>query len=218
MQPKLVRCTINDLVEVAHCHRAAFPDSFATRLGIRYLVKNFEWYLLSKRTFLIKAEVENRVVGYCGGMLIDNASVHGSTSSIMQYTFKQAVLSMLIRPWLLFDKEIRKNVKLIVKNVNLKLKNILKKSSRNTPSKPEHMHKQVSLGLVVIGTLPSFRGKGIGFHLLAQFEIEARKMGAQQMHLSVKRNNREAIKSYTRSGWVVINEGNENAQLIKPLT
>ena len=54
---------------------------------------------------------------------------------------------------------------------------------------------------MVIGTNRQSRGIGVGSELLKAFEIEARKMNAEAMHLSVKQSNQRAIKAYIINGW-----------------
>lgn len=211
---QLSQCLRHDLLRVANCHQRAFPKSFSTQLGLSYLIKNFEWYIASENSFLIKVEIKNKVVGYCGGMLIDNKTTKGSTSSIMQYTFKAAILALAKKPWLCLNKEVRGNINLILKNIVAKLGFFKKELNR---PKAHSASRKISLGLVVIGTLPENRGQGLGYRLLTQFEQEARKRNAEQLHLSVKKSNVDAIRSYSRSGWKIKNESKENYEMIKPL-
>jgi len=212
---QLIQCKVHDLLGVAKCHQRAFPKSFSTQLGLSYLIKNYEWYIASENSFLIKAEIENKIVGYCGGMLIDNKTTKGSTSSIMQYTFKAAVIALAKKPWLCLNKEVRENINLILKNILTKLGFFKKELNR---PKAQSASRKISLGLVVIGTLPENRGQGIGYLLLTQFEREARKLNAEQLHLSVKKSNADAIRSYSKSGWQIKKESNENYEMTKSLT
>jgi ribosomal protein S18 acetylase RimI-like enzyme len=209
-------CNKDDLKVVADCHREAFPESFSTKLGQAYLIKNYEWYLISNRRFLIKASIGGKVVGFVGGMLIDKSSTMGSTSSVMQYTFKQALVGLMIHPWLIFNVEVRKNIVLIARNIARKV---------GLSGKPRGTHAVVSnpldvvpsLGLVVIGNTPLYRGKGVGAKLLARFEVEANRIEVNQMHLSVRKKNLNAIKAYTRGGWLIKKEVGDNLEMIKVL-
>ena len=209
-------CSKDDLKAVAVCHREAFPDSFSTKLGQAYLIKNYEWYLISNRNFLIKASIDGKVVGFVGGMLFDKSSTMGSTSSVMQYTFKQALVGLMIHPWLIFNIEVRKNIVLIARNIARKVGLSRKPKSTNAVlSNP--IEVVPSLGLVVIGNAPRYRGKGVGTKLLERFEEEAKKLEVNQMHLSVRKKNVNAIKAYTRMGWSVKKEAGDNLEMIKVL-
>lgn len=216
---QLSYCLTEDLKAIAECHKQAFPTSFSTKLGKRYLVKNYEWYLSSPKTILIKASIGSKVVGFCGGLLIDANSEMGSTSSVMQYTFRQAVMGIIFHPWLLFNKEVSNNLRLIVRNIRRKINPSANMQLRKAQTDSNKKDSQVSsLGLVVIGNDPTYRGKGIGTALLKRFEAEAIRMNAKQMHLSVHRDNAVAIKSYTRNGWSISKEMGDNFEMIKALS
>lgn len=216
---QLSYCSTEDLKAIAECHKQAFPTSFSTKLGRRYLIKNYEWYLTSSKTILIKASIGSQVVGFCGGLLMDANSEMGSTSSVMQYTFRQAVIGMILHPWLLFNKEVRNNLGLIVRNIKRKLQpNASSQAAKVKLNKSEKEAQVASLGLVVIGNDPIYRGKGVGSELLKRFEVEAVRMNAKQMHLSVHRDNAVAIKSYTRNGWSISKEMGDNFEMIKALS
>ena len=60
------KSTYENLKNIAHCHRDAFPQSFSSKLGQAYCMKMFEWYLSTDKTFLLHLIVDNQIVGYCG--------------------------------------------------------------------------------------------------------------------------------------------------------
>ena len=58
-------------------------------------------------------------------------------------------------------------------------------------------------GLVVIGVLPAYRGKGIAQQLMDEFEERAKALHQTQGKLSVKKNNQRALQAYKKQGWYI---------------
>jgi ribosomal protein S18 acetylase RimI-like enzyme len=189
----------SDLNVISKCHLEAFPNSFTSALGERFLKKSFQWYLINDNTFLLVAKYsDGQIAGYAGGMVRNTNSLHGSSTSIIQYTFKELILAILIKPWIIFHPEILSNYTLIIKNIRLKIISLISSGK----SKNKSTIKTNSLGLVVIGTSLGARGKGVGSNLLKAFELKGRSLKVQRMHLSVKKNNKEAIRAYKANGWI----------------
>lgn len=189
----------SDLLDIARCHQKAFPSALASQMGKGYLQKMFGWYLSSGHTFLLCIRSESMVIGYCGGMIVDGTLLHGSTSSMAQYTFNAAVISILLRPWLIFHGGFLSRYKLVARNVSTRLRAI------GSGHKPRSASAQVEphAGLVVIGVDPDFQGKGYGSQLLREFENTARAKGMMRLQLTVRSGNQSALKSYLRNGWSV---------------
>lgn len=184
-----------NLEEISQCHRAAFPTSLSSALGLRYVRKMLAWYLSTENTFLIYVNDGDRCIGYCGGMIKRKPGV-GSASSMAQYSFSVAVKTFITRPWLLFHREIRKKNQFILKNI---MNKIFKKKGNQTNSTVVKFEPYV--GLVVIGVDPVYHGKGFGSLLLQEFEKIAMKRGLNKMVLTVQSKNSQAIASYLRNGW-----------------
>lgn len=204
----------SQLKEVCRCHKESFPKALSTSLGNRFLMKNYSWYFEHPDVFLLFAQSKKgEILGYAGGMLKHSKSAEGSSSSLIQYAFKEAVLAFLLRPWLLFHSETRRNYRLIFSNIKRKLFS----KKRHMFSLAVDQKETISLGLVVIGTVKSARGKGLGSALLKSFEKTGVDMKVKQLHLSVKKSNSKAIQAYTRNGWKVCGEQGENLQMCKNL-
>lgn len=190
---------LKDLKSIAECHINAFPGSFSSKLGVRYVMKTLEWFLKSgDNKILIHIEEDNKVLGYCSGYIRKGES-QGSSSSMVQYAFKQCIHSLAMRPWLLFNKEIINNFSFITKNVKYRLSKVKKEKEAKFISIVES--KKDVAGLVGIGVDPHYQGKGYGAALLQEFENWALKMGARELKLSVKSGNNRAIASYSKNGW-----------------
>ncbi len=211
----LVNSQTVDLKRIAQCHIAAFPGSLSSKLGLGYCMKMMSWYLADERGILFHIENESNLLGYCGGIKMVNEGMHGSATSITQYTFISILISFLIRPWLIFHPDIRNRVPFVWKNLKLKIG--LSKASYPNTNKEQKKIFVPSLGLVVIGVNPHYQGKGYGTLLLREFEKRAREMGFMKIHLSVKKDNSQAIHSYLKSGWLVDKVGNEEQSMFKLL-
>ena len=73
------------------------------------------------------------------------------------------------------------------------------------------------MGLVVIGVLPEYQGKGYGTILLKEFEKRAIEKGFKRIHLSVSKDNKQAVAAYRKSGWVIGSTREEEFLMYKSL-
>ncbi len=187
---------LNNLVE---CHRKAFPFSLSSKLNWFYTRKMLSWYLNDERGLLIHIEQQNKIIGYCGAIKTKVPGLEGSSTSMLQYSFKTMVIALAIKPWLIFHEENVKKIPLIKRNILLKLG---LKRKKNTKGVYEEDFVPF-WGLVVIGVDPSFQGKGLGGILLKEFEKLAKEDGVKRIVLSVKKDNSKAMKSYKNNNWEI---------------
>ena len=204
--------SLQQVPEVAHCHMASFPDSFGTKLGLAYSIKSMEWFLAGANRFLFHIKEDGRVIGYCGGFQPTGLG-DGSTSGMMQYAMKEAATGMLIKPWLFFHKDVLRFYPLIMKNIVRKIT-----GAKNAPvANPAGIHRIPSIGLVVIGVHPAYRGKGCFELLMHHFESECKQRNVAKMTLSVKSSNARAIRAYKKAGWVSEKETGQAIEMYKTL-
>jgi ribosomal protein S18 acetylase RimI-like enzyme len=201
-----------DLKKVALCHKQSFPGSLSSAMGLQYLQKMFTWYLDVNKAFLFHIEDNGECVGYCGGIIKDGTLTTGSASGMMQHSFNAAIKAFALRPYLIFHKEVRKKYPLLVKNllsrVGIRQNVISEKERAIKKQKPE-------VGLVVIGVLPEYRGKGISTELMRYFEVKAKENNIYRLQLSVLRKNNRAIGAYKKNGWIISNKKNSVLEMIK---
>lgn len=206
----MINATNETIKIIADCHIKAFPESIAVKLGHSFVCKMLEWYLSGPNKFLFWIENDGKCVGYCGGHIIDGSDAYGASSGMTQFGFGAAMKAIMMKPWLLFHPEIRSRYPFIITNVKRKFSALfLNKSSQpaiNNIATPIQKPSVVTAGLVVIGVLPEKQGTGIGSLLQKEFENRASTMGAQLMQLSVRKSNAQAIRSYERNGWKIVNE------------
>jgi ribosomal protein S18 acetylase RimI-like enzyme len=193
--------TENDLTKIAACHIAAFPDSFSSKLGVKFVSNMMKWYLSSTNKILFFIEDDKLVLGYCGGHLLDGIDGYGAASGMTQFGFNAALSAIMKRPWLIFHEELRKRYSFILRNILRKFK--LKKDVPLSSTVTYHTDEPLTAGLVVIGVNPNLQQKGLGTFLQKEFERKSSSMGAMRLTLSVRTKNERAIKSYLRNGYSI---------------
>ena len=188
------------LHSVALCHKTCFPGSLSTKLGINYVIKTLEWFIVSPDRFLFHIEKEGKVVGYCGGFVPRKVG-DGSSSGMLQYAYNEAVKGILKKPFLIFHPEVRPHYKFLWMNVKRKFTGkVIPMNNSAAPVIPAHV------GLVVIGVHPDYRGSGIAKELSDEFERRAKSYNRNELILSVKVDNDRAINAYKKLGWAVLKE------------
>jgi ribosomal protein S18 acetylase RimI-like enzyme len=109
-------------------------------------------------------------------------------------------MGIVKKPWLLVNKELRNYYPFIARNIKKKLG--LKKTLA-AETKPTNYVFKESVGLVVIGVHPAYRGKGIFEILMKEFEQKALQLNIKNCNLSVRADNARAIAAYTKMGWQI---------------
>lgn len=192
------------LPDIAECHQACFPNSFATKLGKKYITKSLSWFINHPKRFLFHIRSQQKVVGYCGGFLPAKVG-DGSSSGMIQQAFNEAVWGIIKNPLLLFHPELRPHYPLIWLNIRRKMTGkIIPINNHSTilHSKPF----DPAVGLVVIGVHPEARGTEVIKMLLHAFDENVLALQKKEGQLSVKKENSRAIHAYEKYGWSVKHE------------
>jgi len=205
----------SDLDIIARIHIKAFPNSLSSKLGFKYCRKMISWYLEDERGELFHLVESGEVLGYCGGLSIIASGMHGSATSVTQYTFGELITSFIFRPWLVFHTEIHKRLPFIWKNLKLRLGLARMNNQEKTIATGKSFVP--SMGLVVIGVLPECQGKGYGSIILKEFEKRAREKGFKRINLSVRKDNEKAIAAYMKNGWLISSTNDEELSMHKIL-
>jgi len=206
---KLCQTLHSHLKDMASCHKTCFNDSLSSKLGKKYIKKSLEWFLVNENRFLFHIECNNKIIGYCGGF----RSLYigdGSTSGMLQYAMPEAIKGIIRKPYLLFHPELIKRYPLIFKNIRRRIF----KTKKNIPV-THHNCNESKIGLVVIGVLPEYRGKGCFELLMQQFEEECKKRNADKMILSVKAANARALAAYKKAGWETSSRTKNGVEMFK---
>ena len=201
----------SDIEGVAACHRKAFPGSLSSKLQASFSIKLLSWYLDNSRGVIFHVEENRKILGYCGAIKTNSAGLEGSSTSMTQYTFRVLLLSLALRPWLIFHRDNINKIPFIKRIVLLKLG----LDKKNEIIRNDHGEFIPFWGLVVIGVDPAFQGKGLGSLLIKEFEKLAKKDGAGKIFLSVKKENIKAIKSYLNNNWEIKSRNNDSLTMYK---
>ncbi len=197
----LIKSEQKHLHDIALCHIACFPSSLSSKLGVRYVKKTLEWFLINPNRFLYHVEIQNEVAGYCGGF-VPQFYGDGSSSGMLQFAFNEALIGLSTHPWLLLHSEVLQQYRFLWLNIRRKFtgKNIPLDNTIAKPVKPTHV------GLVVIGVHPDYRGSGVAQLLADEFENKAKAYNKHELILSVKNDNLRAINAYKKFGWKIMSE------------
>jgi len=199
---QLYHTNSSHLPQLALCHQKCFKGSLSEKLGLAYIAKTLDWFLKDDNKFLFHFQnTEGQVIGYCGGF-VSKKNGDGSSSGMLQHAFKEAVIGIVKKPWLIFNKEVVAMYPFIFKNIKQKL---FKKSKAKQVVDYSNEEKKFA-GLVVIGVHPAYRGKGFFEKLMEQFFIDASLKGAIGGAISVKKNNARGIAAYKKNGWIIVRE------------
>ena len=202
-----------DLKSIAQCQMKCFPNSHNTKLGQQFISKSLQWFLQKENRFLFHITDQNQVIGFCGGFSPQFYG-DGSSSGMLQFAFKEAIFGIAKKPWLLFNKSIRLYYPFILRNIKKKLK--LTQTIAVVPQPTNYVFKQ-TVGLVVIGVHPNFRGKGVFEKLMIEFENRAKQLQIKDCILSVRTENLRAIAAYKKMGWFVKDENEISLTLTKTI-
>jgi len=202
--------TYDDLKKIASCHRKAFPKSYSSKLGQVYCEKMLEWFISNKNNFLFHIEKEEQCIGYLGGVTINDYKSAGPSAAMMRYSFNRAIQSLIFRPWLIFHPEIFKNFSYLKTNIFKKIGLIKVYNSKENTIKVNPY-----AGLLVIGVDPKYHKKGYGSILQKEFERKANEMNFSTLELSVKAQNKGAIRSYERNGWEILRASENHIRMVK---
>ncbi len=200
----------SNLDKLALLHQACFPDSLSRQLGKNYARKTLQWFLADANRFLLHVENNGKIVGYVGGF-ISQYPGDGSTSGMLRYAMGAAVSGVALKPWMVFNKQIRQMYPLIFKNIYRKIY----PDKKIVSTVKKYTNEEKKAGLVVIGVHPLFRGKGVFEMLMHAFEEESKNRKISKMALSVKPTNARAIAAYQKAGWQKEKETDTSVDMYK---
>lgn len=183
----IMKIPLEMIDSVARLHMTAFKGYTNTLIGIPYVRAFIRWFCETDEAIALCAiDSTNTPVGYVVGAPL------GYTTDLNKKILWQAVIGILLRPWLVFNPRFR----WIVTNKLRSLKEGGKHQSNETPILPSP-----TISLVGIGVHPEYRGKKIGYKLIREFESSVVEAQAKSMRLSVYSDNIAARKFYAKAGW-----------------
>jgi ribosomal protein S18 acetylase RimI-like enzyme len=193
---EVVSMTVDMVPRVCDLHVNAFAGLMSVRLGPAYLRAFFSWFLRAPDAVaLVAADQQRAILGYVIG------APRGYTTAMNRELVSVAARSMIARPWLLLNSQVRATSK-------ARLGFLLGRSAVDTSDLPGP-----TMSLVGIAVSPSAAGKGVGFDLMQAFEKKARASRMASLHLSVYPDNIAARRLYERCGWHSLDLGSSTGAI-----
>lgn len=189
-----------DLPGTAACHRACFPDTLGSRLGLAFVEASYCAFLESPGGIAwVAVEAESAsVVGVVAG---GEPSIRGRFVRRARRRFwPRILLSLLIRPWLLGP-------------------HIARSPSPGKDARKPAPNEDVPVArLQVICVLPEVRGTGVAARLFEAFRLACKQKEFRAIELTVKSDNTRALAFYAKLGWRVQSQDSRNTLMWLDLT
>jgi ribosomal protein S18 acetylase RimI-like enzyme len=181
---------------VCELHCAAFRGLMSARLGRKYLHAFMSWFVHSETAIaFIATDAKGTLLGYVIG------APTGYGAAMNRDLLGVAARSMLARPWLFLDSQVRATIK-------ARLRVMLERPATVSNDLPAP-----SMSLVGIAVSPKQAGRGVGSLLVEAFERRARVLNMASLHLSVYPDNTTARRLYERCGWYALNGGSASGAM-----
>ena len=204
---RLSPLTPDDLVEVAHLHVLAFPESELGRQGIEAVRRSYLWQFEGPHDLTaIGARLDGRLVGFLFGGVF-----RGSTIGFIKREWRFLVVQAVRHPKALLHRA-------SWSRVTLALRLLVRRTSAPGPEEPAAVAPK-SFGVLSIAVDPTTQGHGVGQAIMAEAERAATEQGFEQMHLTVHPDNERGVRFYEKNGWErsLPAEGEWAGQMIKLL-
>ena len=179
----------SDLPIVNTVHQEAFQDSTLTQLGPDIVQKYYYWNLQNSQLYyFIGAFDKGELTGFClSGVFRDSETQFFLDNKIA------LVKRLLLKPWLLFNADVRGKILEGIKKIFKKQKVRQKEIINSQPLE--------KIGILSIAVSSKYQRMGIGNELMKHVEKFAIEQGFSYMHLTVHKDNHKAITFYERCGW-----------------
>jgi ribosomal protein S18 acetylase RimI-like enzyme len=190
--------TLADLPAVAHIHRAAFPESALSRIGLGAIRRYYAWQMTGPHhSVAFGACAGGELAGFCFGGVYN-----GAVTGFLRQNRLYLLLVVALRPWLLTDPFFRERIIQAARILRIRLipKWLRRKRKASWPARPS-IQPEASFGILSIAVHPAHRGSGIGSQLMAEAERIALASGFTRMDLTVHTSNAQAIRFYEKQGW-----------------
>lgn len=184
----------DDLARLVEIHMDVFEGHRAVRLGAAYVRAGHQWFLAQPDTINLVAERDGQPVGFVEGAPV------GYAARMAQAIRSTALRSLLMRPWLLLDGNIRYAIR-------HRVRWLFRRSSAAAASSSLPC-SGTAFCLVSIGVVREAQGQGIAGQLMEIFEKKAADAGYSCLTLSLYQSNVRAARVYRKAHWHKM-EGND---------
>lgn len=173
---------LDDISEIAKIHIEAFPGFFLTTLGFSFLEVMYRSFLSNPSGIFIVQEQDDKVCGFAVGSLSSSKKDRHLALSYFFQFFCVLAPAVLRHPVSVTRRII----------------------SRFFSTGEQPVIPVGSAFLRSIGVPSSNRGNGAAMKILAQFEFEARRLGASSIVLTTDElDNERALGFYTKQGYLI---------------
>lgn len=189
---------LDDLDDVVHVHRRAFPDSAMTLLGDRVVERYYRWQFLGPHPTPFARAV--RRDGHLVGFVVGGVR-HDAVSGFARRFLATVLIGATTHPrgaWRLAGPTVLPVLRLMFR------RHVSQPAPEPTlpgVSSPAGPSSAPSFGILSIAVDPNTQGSGAAAELMADAEAAARRGGFDRMHLTVNADNGRAICFYERLGW-----------------
>ena len=186
---------------MARCHLEAFPGTFMTLMGERWLEALYGFYLdQSRGVCIVAADEGGNVVGLAVG---GDPGIRDKFLRYALYRYPHLIAAGFFRAALVRQ--------VLIGEVTRRFTGSASVAVASEDFDPRH----APVGnLLSIGIVPHARGSGIARALLRRFESECATRGYRSLKLSVLRSNSRAIGFYTKLGWQEVGGAGESARFV----
>jgi len=173
----------SDVKALTDLHLRCFGpgDHVGMIFGDRFIKSMYRWQVSSPSCFVYVALEDNRfagLVGLCKGSY---------TIRMLTACWRSLLLSLLSKPWLLFDKQL--------------LKRLIRKPLQREQEKDGSVHPSNYFELSFIGVDDDFRGYGIASQLLVAAKVECKERGGESIVAGVYKWNQPSRSAFLKAGW-----------------
>ncbi|MSQ78044.1 MAG: GNAT family N-acetyltransferase [Flavobacteriaceae bacterium] len=188
-----------DLGILAECHILSFPQTLSAKLGKAFVMQSLLPFVQDKNKFMLFILEDGKCAGYVNANIRDGSL--GSASSMLQSAFGVGLKSVLMKPWLLFHREMLEKAGLVLRNIKFRIAGNPKK--KNVYKTPEG---SLVVGLPGMCVHPEFRGRGYATMLMLAAEGKVKELGYNRLRCTVSIANPAAWKGHRKIGFVIVEE------------
>jgi len=185
-----------DLPSITSLHRAAFGDSFNSRLGAEHLSRLYDAMSHDQNCMVMVARNQTTLVGVVSAT-VDVEQLRKEFEGLLAFREKMTLgIRILMNPALLWSF-----------------------IHERAMEKPLVFHeKNVPACLTAIAVHPNYRHAGIGRLLVDAVETFMKEKGQRVFHLFTRTNNAVSREFYKRLGFIELERRGKDLVLLKELT
>ena len=174
------------LSDLTKLHLDTFSRYIHARIGKTYVQELLQWFCNPKHGVALAAiDSTGRPIGYVVGARV------GYAPSLNRDMLWVGMSSMVLRPWLCFETEVRRKIS---ERIRLTLG-----GSPIPHSEPDLPVPTLSLFSLAVS--PAVRRQSVGRGLVKSFELKGQELDVRSLRLSVYPNNTTARRFYEDCGW-----------------